>query len=403
MVALVEAAAPPQARTDRFNLVLDTVWWRRVVYFVSLFLLTFATLCSRCSRSTFKSAASPISTIGRGDRSDGRLAWSKASCPASPNPGSRRSCGIRGRGAGRHRAAGEPALQRPTEGRICDRARAAWSCDVARAIHNVGRKAGTIQVERLQLTGQRHALAVTTLVFAALAIGSFKLSAPSLGIAAAIVAILSALLWTWRMLRPPGQIDPAKPGVLLSLARATRTSPGGGRRVPVRGANGAAGRLSRRERACGPRLGHRATFDLLSTGGEFCEATEAVRKQSDSRLAQGSTPDAEWWGGGGREGRPRREAICDQFDVPRDRTAAGRRTQISHPPRHGRRPGRRMVRPGPARGRRRIFGRQLAPLFRNATEAMVAGELVSADRTHWRSRQLRACSEAGGPVAGGRF
>jgi hypothetical protein len=37
-------------------------------------------------------------------------------------------------------------------------------------------------------------------------------------------------------------------------------------------------------------LGHRATFDLLSTGGEFCEATEAVRKQSDSRLAQGSTP-----------------------------------------------------------------------------------------------------------------
>ena len=44
-----------------------------------------------------------------------------------------------------------------------------------------------------------------------------------------------------------------------------------------------------------------------------------------------------------------------------------------------------MVRSGPARGRRRICGRQLAPLFRNAAEAMVAGELVPAGRAHRRS------------------
>src|SRR5262249_12393472 len=41
-MALVEAALSPRARADRFKLVLDTVWWRRVGYFVSLFLVTFA-------------------------------------------------------------------------------------------------------------------------------------------------------------------------------------------------------------------------------------------------------------------------------------------------------------------------------------------------------------------------
>src|SRR5262249_22174706 len=176
-------------------------------------------------RSIFRSGASPISTIVREGRWDGRSGSSKASCPASPNPGSRRSYGILRpqcwSSSPCWRACASVADCRGASAT----ARAAWSCDAARAVHNVRRKAGATQVDRLRLTGQRHALAVTTLVFAALAIGSFKLSAPSLGIAAAVATILFALLWTWRMLRPPGDIDPAKPGVLLRLARVTRTSP----------------------------------------------------------------------------------------------------------------------------------------------------------------------------------
>jgi hypothetical protein len=290
MMALVDAAAPPQARADRFKLVLDTVWWRRVVYFVSLALVTFV--------AAFPLLAEYLQIGGvadLNDRAGGPVGWAvglvKGFLPGIAEPWI--AAIVRNPAAAVLVVIALLASLRFSsrlQGRICDRARAAWNCDVARAAHNVGRKAGATQVDRLRLTGQRHALAVTTLVFAALAIGSLKLSATSLGIAAAAGAIVFALLWTWRMLRPPGDIDPAKPGVLLSFARATRTSP---RAV-------AAYRYVAQTMLPAVFLlvsglavlavGHRATFDLLSTGGDYCTATPAVRGQSDSRLAQGSTP-----------------------------------------------------------------------------------------------------------------
>ena len=289
-MALVEAAAPPQARTDRFNLVLDTVWWRRVVYFVSLFLVTFAAVFPLLAEYLQIGGVADLN-----DRAGGPVGWAvglvKGFLPGIAEPWI--AAIVRNPAVAVLVVIALLASLRFSgrlQGRICDRARAAWSCDAARAIHNVGRKAGTIQVDRLQLTDQRHALAGTTLVFAALAIGSFKLSAPSLGIAAAVVAILSALLWTWRMLRPPGQIDPAKPGVLLSLARALRTSPGAVAAYRYVAQTVLPAVFLVASGLVVLALGHRATFDLLSTGGEFCEATKAVRKQSDSRLAQGSTP-----------------------------------------------------------------------------------------------------------------
>jgi hypothetical protein len=143
----------------------------------------------------------------------------------------------------------------------------------------------------LRLTGQRQALAVTTLAFVALAIVAKSLSNnPWLWGTAAAGAVVFAVLWTRRMLHPPGHIDPAKPGVLLGFARTARTN--------LRAV--AAYRYVARTVA--PALflvasglavlavGHRAAFDLLSTGGHFCEATPAVRVQSDSKIAQASTP-----------------------------------------------------------------------------------------------------------------
>ena len=77
--------------------------------------------------------------------------------------------------------------------------------------------------------------------------------------------------------------------MLLSLTRVTRTSPGAvaAYRYVAQTVLPAVFLIASGLAVLA--LGHRATFDLLSTGGEFCEATKAVREQSDSRLAQGAT------------------------------------------------------------------------------------------------------------------
>ena len=43
-MALANATPAATVRANLFKLVLDTVWWRRVIYFVSLFLVMFAAL-----------------------------------------------------------------------------------------------------------------------------------------------------------------------------------------------------------------------------------------------------------------------------------------------------------------------------------------------------------------------
>jgi uncharacterized protein (DUF2235 family) len=293
MMALVGAALAPRVRADRFNLVLDTVWWRRVIYFVSLFLVTFA--------AAFPLLAEYLQIEGvadLNDRAGGSVGWAvglvKGFLPGIAEPWT--AAIMRNPAVAVLVVLGLLASLRFSsrlQGRICDRARAAWNCDAARAAHNVGQRAGASPVDRLQLTGQRHALAATTLVFAALSIGSFKLSGPPLGITAAGGAIVFALLWRWRMVRPPRSIDPAKPGPLLSLARAARTSP----RAVAAYRYAAqtvlpAGFLLLSGLAI-LAVGHRTMFDLLSTGGAYCKATPAVRGQSDSRLAQGSDPAAD--------------------------------------------------------------------------------------------------------------
>ena len=69
-MALGNAAPAATGRTDLFKLVLDTVWWRRVIYSELLFLVTFAALFPLLSE-IFGSGESPISTIDREDRSAG--------------------------------------------------------------------------------------------------------------------------------------------------------------------------------------------------------------------------------------------------------------------------------------------------------------------------------------------
>ena len=91
-MALVNATPAATVRTNLFKLVLDTVWWRRVIYFVSLFLVTFAAL--------FPLLAEYLQVRGVADLNDRAggsvgwaVGWSKGSCRASRNPGLRRSSG----------------------------------------------------------------------------------------------------------------------------------------------------------------------------------------------------------------------------------------------------------------------------------------------------------------------
>jgi hypothetical protein len=291
-MALIDAAPLPAVRTDRFKLVLDTVWWRRVIYFLSLFLATFA--------AAFPLLAEYLQIAGiadLNDRAGGPVGWAvglvKGFLPGIAEPWT--AAIVRNPAVAVLVLVALLASLRFSsrlQGRICDRARSAWNCDAARAANNVGRRRDAAHVDRLRLTGQRHALAVTTLVFAALAIGSFNLSGPpALGITAAAGAVVSALFWIWRLARPPGRIDPAKPGFLLSLARAMRTSPQAvaAYRYVAQTILPAGFLLLTGSAVLA--VGHRATFDLLSTGGSYCKATPVVRSQSDSRLAQGSSHD----------------------------------------------------------------------------------------------------------------
>ena len=133
----------------------------------------------------------------------------------------------------------------------------------------------------MQLTGQRHALAVATLVLAALAIAALKLSDSRwLWIVAAAGTGVFALLWTWRMLWPPGRIDPAKPGVLLSFARAARTNLRAVAAYRYVAQTVLPALFLLVSGLAVLALGHRATFDLLSAGGEFCKATDNSRDQA---------------------------------------------------------------------------------------------------------------------------
>jgi uncharacterized protein (DUF2235 family) len=280
-MALVNATPAATVRTNLFKLVLDTVWWRRVIYFVSLFLVTFAALFPLLAEYLQVRGVADLN-----DRAGGSVGWAvglvKGFLPGIAEPWT--AAIVR-----------NPAMavlvivallaslrfSSRLQGRICDRARAAWNCDAARAARNVGRRAAATPVDRLQLTGQRHALAVATLVLAALAIAALKLSDSRwLWIVAAAGTGVFALLWTWRMLWPPGRIDPAKPGVLLSFARAARTNLRAVAAYRYVAQTVLPALFLLVSGLAVLALGHRATFDLLSAGGEFCKATDDSRDQA---------------------------------------------------------------------------------------------------------------------------
>ena len=282
---LVTAAIARPQRTDIFKLVLDTVWWRRVVYFVSLALVLIV--------AAFPLVAQYLRIEGvtdhLNDRAGGPVDWTlgliKGLLPGLAEPWLtalvRNPAGAALVVVALFASLGFSGFLRK---RICDRARGAW---------NVRTRVSGVAIDRLRPTGQRHALAKATLIFVVLAIAAGALSSPSwLFVLFVSSAIGCGLGWAFRrFVRPAGRTNPATPGLLLGLARIARTSPTAVRAYRFVARTLAPMAFLALTAALAISLTHRALFDLLSTGGAYCMATPEANIQSVPKMKRQSAQD----------------------------------------------------------------------------------------------------------------
>ena len=213
LMALIQTTEAQDKRGHYFALVLDTIWLRRCVYFVTLGLaliaLAFPVLYSLLDWGDKTEKINQIT----GGTVTYLLTLFKGFIPSFASPW------IDAVTKSPQLAVNiallfiislvvSTFLQR----RIQDRARAAW---------NVQPKVGDVEIDRMRLAGQRHALATATFVFLVVALFSYK-NWKSFG-AALIAAALSAFLWLSR-LKDPQKVDPSHPRNALWIARKLRNS-----------------------------------------------------------------------------------------------------------------------------------------------------------------------------------
>src|SRR4029453_434766 len=202
---LVAAASGQARRADLFKLVLDTVWWRRVVYFVSLALVVIAVAFPLLAQYLrIEGVTDPLN-----DRAGGPVGWTlgfiKGFLPGFAEPWV--TAVVRSPAQAAIILIGLLASLRLSgllQGRIRDRARTAW---------NVRMRVDGVALDRLRPTGQRRAVAATPLGFVACAIAAAMLDGPpwlfKLFVGATIVC---GVLWAFRRFRPAKSVDPEKPG-----------------------------------------------------------------------------------------------------------------------------------------------------------------------------------------------
>jgi uncharacterized protein (DUF2235 family) len=270
---LITLAGKQPKRTQLFQLVQDIVWWRRVVYFVTLaFAVTAVAFPLLAQYLRIEGVTDHLNDLTEGPvRST--LALIKGFMPSFAEPWL--TAVIRNTPGAALVVVGLIAslgLSKLLQRRICDRARAAW---------NVRSRVDGIKIDRLAPTGQRQALAKATLVFAAFATGAYALSGKQwLIYLFTAAAIGSGVWWALRRYRPAGDVDPASPNIALQLAHTARTST-----IAVSAYRFVAQKLAPAlflalSGILAASLAHRATFDLLSTNGTFCKATEEVKEVS---------------------------------------------------------------------------------------------------------------------------
>lgn len=272
---LIDTAQAQDKRGYLFALVLDSVWVRRCVYFVTLGLalvaLVFPLIYSLLDRSDKTEKINQIT----GGTVHYLLSLFKGMIPSYANPW------VDAVSASPQLAVNIVLLfiislivSKFLRLRIVDRARAAW---------NVQPKVDDTDIKRLRLAGRRHALATAAVVLAIVAVfsyGNWKSFA---------VAVIGAVLCAGVVVlgrKEPKEVDPVHPPIPLAIARYLRNSA-----VAVsiyrwfaRTALPALFILAVAWLALsGLNLG---LYNLRSTNGDFCEAdasaqdkTEAERKQ----------------------------------------------------------------------------------------------------------------------------
>jgi hypothetical protein len=278
---LINTAQAQDKRGYLFALVLDSIWWRRCVYFVTLGLalvaLVFPLVYSLLDRGDKTEKINQIT----GGTVHYLLNLFKGAIPSYASPW------VDAVSASPQVAVNVVLLfvislvvSGVLKRRILDRARAAW---------NVQPKVDDIEIKRLQLAGQRHALAAAAIVLAIVACfsyGNWKSFA-----AAVIGAVLCAGVVVFR--REPKEVDPVHPPIPLAIARSLRNSTAAvaAYRWVARTAFPALFILIVAWLALsGINLG---LYNLRSTNGNFCERdasdpnkSEEARKEETRQLAE---------------------------------------------------------------------------------------------------------------------
>lgn len=211
--ALIATTSAADKRGFLFALVIDTIWWRRLVYFVTLglalFILAFPVAYTLVDwgDKTAKINQIPGGTI------HWLLTFFKGFIPSYASPW------IDAVSAAPQVAVNvvlgffvSLVISKFLALRIKDRARAAW---------NVQPRVGDDEIKRLRLAGQRHALFVAFIIFGLVAWFSWPNCTSS-----AVAAVLSvgSLLMVILRRKEPKTVDPEHPPILLQLARSLRDS-----------------------------------------------------------------------------------------------------------------------------------------------------------------------------------
>jgi uncharacterized protein (DUF2235 family) len=278
---LISTAQAQDERGYLFALVLDSIWWRRLVYFVTLGLalvaLVFPLVYSLLDRGDKTEKINQIT----GGTVHYLLNLFKGTIPSYASPW------VDAVSASPQVAVNVVLLfiislvvSSFLRNRIQDRARAAW---------NVQPRVADQDIDRLRLAGRRHALLAAAIVLAIVAVFS---RGNWLSFAAAVIGAL----WCAGIVvfqREPKKVDPVHPPLLLRIARTLRdsTTAVAFYRWAARTAFPALFILAVAWLALsGINLG---LYNLRSTNGDFCEAdagdpnnSEETRKEEARQLAE---------------------------------------------------------------------------------------------------------------------
>jgi hypothetical protein len=278
--ALIDTVEAQEERGPYFALVLDTIWWRRGVYFATLGLalvaLVFPVIYTLLDRvdNTEKINQIIVGTEKTNLITGGTVNYLftvfKGFIPSYASPwvdavSARPQLAVNIVLAFIISLVVSGVLQR----RIQDRARAAWNV----------RPAGDKEIVRLRLGGQRHTLTAAAAVLAIVAYFSYG-NWPSFW-AAVIGAALSALVVLLRR-KEPKIVDPAHPLIALRIARCLRNN-----ECAVKAYRWAAQTalpllfigIVAWLAASGVNLG---LYNLQSTNGDFCEADKVAKNKTEA-------------------------------------------------------------------------------------------------------------------------